>query len=475
MTSPPETIPAPLAALPRLSAHALGLRRERELFFSIANDTRALARYRTLLLFAARRRGAMRLVAVSGLSAVEANGAYTLWAQKVAAALVRALQARQHLDLRASDGSGPAAAPAGAALHTFTAADVDADLATAWAEYWPVQVGAFVLDNGAGQPLGLAVHLLDHPMPEPMVPLLQTLHHVHGAALGRLRSARWRLLGSGSGLGWAITGLVVAAAAAAMWLVPVRQFVVAPAEIVSLDTVAITAPLDGVVGQLVAKPNQAVRRGDELFRLDDTTLRNRLSSAQEALEVARSDFLAGSHRALLMSAGNASGPGSVEVGVLRGRIQERLAEVRYLEEQRDLLVVRAPREGIAVYGQENDWIGKPVSAGQRVMDLADAMQPGVLVWLPVSDAIQMQPGAPMQVVLQADPLRPWTATLEQASYQPVRSPDGVASYRLRATLPAGSQVRLGLRGSARLDGEEVSLGYFLLRRPITAARQWLGL
>jgi hypothetical protein len=39
----------------------------------------------------------------------------------------------------------------------------------------------------------------------------------------------------------------------------------------------------------------------------------------------------------------------------------------------------------------------------------------------------------------------------------------------------GSPVRLGLRGSARLDGQEVSLGYFLLRRPISAVRQWLGL
>jgi hypothetical protein len=48
-------------------------------------------------------------------------------------------------------------------------------------------------------------------------PLLQTLHHVHGAALGRLRSARWRKLGSGSGLGLAITGLVVAAAWLSWW------------------------------------------------------------------------------------------------------------------------------------------------------------------------------------------------------------------------------------------------------------------
>jgi multidrug efflux pump subunit AcrA (membrane-fusion protein) len=467
-----ETVPPPLAALPRLSSQALASQRERELFFSIANDTRALAPYRTLLVFATGRLAGMRLKAVSGLSAVEPNSPFTLWAQKVATTLADALQARMDPAPGAAEAPTP---PAGSALHRFTAADVDEASRATWAEYWPPQVSAFVLDDGAGRPLGLAIHLLDQPMPEPLVPLLRTLHQVHGAALWRLRASGWRRLGSGSVRGWALMAAVVAALAVALWLVPVRQFVVAPAEIVSLDTVAVTASLDGVVGQLVARPNQVVRRGDELFRLDDTTVRNRLKSAQEGLEVARADFLASSHRALLTSAGASGGPGSVEVGVLRGRIQERLAEVRYLEEQLQLLVVRAPRDGIAVYGQENDWIGKPVSAGQRVMDLADASQPGVLVWLPVSDAIQMQPGAPVQVVLQADPLRPLTATLEQASYQPARSPDGVAAYRLRATLPPGSQVRLGLRGSARLDGEEVSLGYFLLRRPMSAVRQWLGL
>jgi hypothetical protein len=34
--------------------------------------------------------------------------------------------------------------------------------------------------------------------------------------------------------------------------------------------------------------------------------------------------------------------------------------------------------------------------------------------------------------------------------------------------------RLGLRGSAKIDGQMVPLGYFLLRRPLAVARQWLG-
>lgn len=219
---------------------------------------------------------------------------------------------------------------------------------------------------------------------------------------------------------------------------------------------------------MVARPNQSVRQGDVLVRLDDTAIRNRLESARQALEVARAEYLAGAHRALV-SVENAA-----EAGVLKGRIHERLAEVAYLEDQFAMLQVKAARDGIAVYGQENDWIGKPVSAGQRIMELADASKVGVQVWVPVTDAINMAVGQVLPVLLYADPLNPLQAHIEQAGYQPTKSPDGVVAYRVRATLPPEQSVRLGLRGSAKINGGWVPLVYLLLRRPFHTARQWLG-
>jgi hypothetical protein len=185
--------------------------------------------------------------------------------------------------------------------------------------------------------------------------------------------------------------------------------------------------------------------------------------------VARAEFLAGAHRSML------AGERGTEVGVLRGRIQERLAEVAFLQEQLGLLELRAPRDGIAVYGQVNDLIGKPVSPGQKVMELADPSRIGAQVWVPVADAINLKEGERFNLMLYADPLTPRAATIEQASYQAVKSPDGVAAYRVRATLEAQDASRLGLRGNAKIDGEPVALGYFLFRRPIVVIRQWLGL
>jgi multidrug resistance efflux pump len=164
----------------------------------------------------------------------------------------------------------------------------------------------------------------------------------------KTRKVLWRLL-------WALLLLLC---------LPIRQFVIAPAEIISLDSTAVTSPVEGIVAELVAKPNQLVKKGDVLIRLDDTAIRNRLASARQGLEVSRAEYLAGAHRAFVSSEKNA------EAGVLKGRINERLAEVAFLQEQLQMQEIRAIRDGIAVYGQENDWIGKPVSAGQRIMELA---------------------------------------------------------------------------------------------------------
>ena len=77
------------------------------------------------------------------------------------------------------------------------------------------------------------------------------------------------------------------------------------------------------------------------------------------------------------------------------------------------------------------------------------------------------------------PFGPLRATVAQSSYQATLSPEGVASYRLRARFESLSpeearRVRIGLSGTAKLYGERAPLGYYLLRRPLAALREWTG-
>lgn len=452
MNAPRERAGSAWTTLDQISAKARAAETEAALFFVMANDTFSMLPYRSALVLRARATGGVRLACASGLSSVDHKASYGSWVEQVVKHLLPSL-----------------------ALQTrFGVTDVPQELATGWAEYWPERVGLYRVSGREGELLAVVVYLLEVDWPAVADAMLTTLHRLHGMCLEGVRQRRQHFaflqrnaegqMPRATRIGaWGLALLVVAL------FMPVQQFVISPAEIISLDSAAVTAPVEGIVSELVAKPNKPVKKGDVLVRLDDTPIRNRLASAQQGLEVARAEFLAGSHRAF------ASSERSSDVGVLRGRISERAAEVNFLQEQLDMLDIKASRDGVAVYGQENDLIGKPVSPGQKLMELADPQRIGVNVWVPVADAINIEQGASMSVLLYADPLNPRKAVIERASYQAIKSPDGVAAYRVRGTLQAEDASRLGLRGSAKIDGERVALGYFLFRRPLLVVRQWLGL
>ena len=110
------------------------------------------------------------------------------------------------------------------------------------------------------------------------------------------------------------------------------------------------------------------------------------------------------------------------------------------------------------------------------MLIANPARLGVLVHVPVADAIALKPGAPVRLFLHVAPLAPLDGEVIETGYQAMPSPDNIASYRIRGSLDVGSDgSRIGLKGTAKLYGSRVALGYWLLRRPLAAAREWAGL
>src|SRR5690606_30852715 len=248
----------------------------------------------------------------------------------------------------------------------------------------------------------------------------------------------------------------------------------APAEIIGLDARVIAAPMDGVVESFAVTPNQPVAAGQLLFSLEATTLVNRREVAARQLQVARADALAAAQKAFTSDASRA------DLAALEGRVAEREAELAWLDRLLERIQVHAPAPGVIVFGDANDWIGKPVATGERVALLADPGDAGVLVWLPVADAINLEAGAEVRLFLQVAPLTPIDGTLSQTSYQAVDSPEGISAYRLRARFAdddpdAARLARIGLKGTAKIYGRRAPLAYYLFRRPLAALREWTGL
>lgn len=440
----------PLAAMLQLEARSRAVLTEPELLFVVANETWQLVPFRQAAVFRCDLFGKPRLKAISGLAAVEADAPYAQWLGAVAAALWPRVRS---------------------APRPLTARDLPAELAEDWEEWWPQHALACPLRAPDGDYLGLTFYLRDEPWTEQHIVLLTRLHMAYGYSLWAISNQAGRLTRwwrrSGARRRW-WRWLVVAAVLALF--VPVRQSVLAPAEVIALKAQAIAAPMDGVVKSFAVQPNRPVRQGEIIFTLDDTTLRNRREVALKALEVARADALVAAQKAF--DSAQAKG----ELGSLQGRVREREAEVAYLNEMLARVEVRAPADGVAVYGDPNDWLGRPVVTGERIVLLADPRDAGVLVWLPVADAINLEPGADMRVFLHVAPLSPLTAKLTQTSYQATLSPEGIASYRIRGAFDrAASEARVGLKGTAKLYGDRVLLAYLLFRRPLAALREWTGL
>jgi hypothetical protein len=76
--------------------------------------------------------------------------------------------------------------------------------------------------------------------------------------------------------------------------------------------------------------------------------------------------------------------------------------------------------------------------------------------------------------LNASPLSPVSARLRYMAHDAVQRPEGYQAYRVRATLTESTQHRVGLKGTAKLQGDWVPLGYWMLRRPWALVRSYLG-
>lgn len=447
----------PLAVLLHLEQRAQQMRTLPELGFVIVNETWQLLPYRQAALFLAEQGERARLAQISNLATLGEDSPFTVWLKRLGAHGWTLLRGRERQDT---------------AIVPLSADTLPHGLAEGWAEWMPANVFLLPLVDATGQPRGFLLVCADESPSDAQRALLGRLAASYAYCIGALARRRPALLRRTRGL---LRGpwrkLLLAAVIAAAMAIPVRLSVLAPAEIIALHATAIAAPLDGVVKAFQADPNQLVKRGQPLFTLDDTTLRNRRDVAQQALAVARADALRATQKAFDNAQSKA------ELASLNGTVREKEAELAWLDETLARVQVRAPRDGIVVYGDPNDWIGKPVSTGERIALLADQDDAGVLVWLPAADAINLEPGAEIRVFLHVAPLSPLQAELTETSYQATLSPDNIAAYRIkgRITDDEGKVARIGLKGTAKVYGRKVPLGYYMLRRPLAALREWSGL
>ncbi|WP_404380354.1 efflux RND transporter periplasmic adaptor subunit [Caenispirillum salinarum] len=448
-----------LLQLEREARHA---ETEDALRFVLVNQTRRLVAYRQAVLVRLEGPGRFAVEAVSNVPVIDRDAPFVRW-------LTRVLKTLRPDQPPTADAVAEEA-PGQPESRCLDAAALPEPLRAEWSEWWPPEVLWQPLKGADGRLLGGLVLAREQPFQPAEQVLADRLADAYGHAWEALRRRLGLTVSAGQKrrrrtvLAWAVALVVVAVLA---W--PVRQSALAPSEVVPMEPQVVAAPLEGVVETVLVEPNQPVEAGQPLFRFEEAPLRARREVAAKQLAVAEADLRQARQSAFRTPSRKG------EVALKEAAVDLRRAELAYAEELLSRAVVSAPTAGVAVFADKDDWTGRPVAVGERVMVVADPERTKLRAWLPVSDAIALEPGTDVRVFLAVDPLNPVPAILNRASYDAELTPEGTLAYRVDATFLDRSAPRIGLQGTAKLYGEHAPLAFTLFRRPIATIRQFLGL
>lgn len=457
----------PLLVLLELARRARKASSPQELAFLLVNDSRYLAPYRQAALWLA----PDSIRCLSGVVQPEANAPYTQWLGRLCS------------HLHAADAPDAGIRQLSAQDLTPSGQLAESDIAE-WVEWLPQHAlwlpfageAAGIAEDGGG---GLLMGADEPWTPEALAMLkewmeiwqhawrmfaprpgwsVQRLRREVGAWLKPMPGQPW----------WRQRRSQVALLVSALLLCPVRLTVLAHAELVPANPAVMRAPIDGVVGQFHVAPNQLVRTGQLLFGFDEAPIAARLEVARQALATAEAEY-----RQMVQLALN-DGKSKAQLSSLQGKVDEKRAEAEFLQGQLDRSRVIAPQDGIAIFDDPSEWVGKPVQTGERIMRITAPGDVEVEAWVALADAIPIETNALVSLYLAASPLHALSARVRYLAHDAVLRPDGSYAYRLRARIEGDTSQRPGLKGTAKVSGEWVPLVYWVLRRPLAVVRQTLG-
>jgi hypothetical protein len=503
---------SPLLQLLNLSRRARRAEDALSLQFILVNETHTLAPYTIAMLWAQ----GEGVVAISGVSQVDRNAAFSLWLNRLSKRLFEEQKTATRIELAMLSEDDrkewSSALPTNAlwvpsapgALHAFGFllardkpwTDEEIALIAEWADIWRhawQKLHAPSLQGEIAKAWGAVRNSIPSfgEIRQFIRDVMQGVLHVARSRQLQKELLSYPWVSLRQALAWMKskgakgTGQAAITQAKAIWVdkprryvwlfwiavfFPVRLTVLAPAELVPANPAVIRVPIEGVVDEIFVTPNQRVTEGQPLFRLDLTSLSSRLQIAQQEIQIATAELRQSTLQSLTDQKSRRL------IAPQEGKAAERRLEADYLKELLEKAQIKAPRDGIALFDDPSEWIGRPVVAGERVMVVATEGEVEIEAWIPISDAIELRDAAPVTLYLNATPLSPVDGELRYMGHEAVQRPDGTYAYRLRASLEEGERARrVGLKGTARVSGSYVPLSYWIFRKPVAWLRQFLGI
>ncbi|MGM0519400.1 MAG: efflux RND transporter periplasmic adaptor subunit [Campylobacterota bacterium] len=254
--------------------------------------------------------------------------------------------------------------------------------------------------------------------------------------------------------------------------IPVKLSVLAPLEVIAKDAFIVTSPLKGAVKEIKVKPNEYIKKGSKVLQLDETDYKNSYILAKKDLQIIEARLKTAQQGSFYNSDYKAN------IDELKAQVQLAKSKLDFTKQQLDKTSVVARKSGVAILNNPSSWEGKPVIAGEKIFSIANKKEVQVEISLLVADALFLTSGAKIKAFLDNDPLNSWAATIKHISYEPELTSKNQLVYKITASFDDLNQndtiPTIGLRGSAKIYSKEVSLFFYLFRKPITKLREYIG-
>ena len=159
-----------------------------------------------------------------------------------------------------------------------------------------------------------------------------------------------------------------------------------------------TAPLDGIIKQVVVKPGQYVQEGDLLFIYDTRLPEQSYKVAQKQVEVTESEL----HRAMAMTFQDKT-QGLSEVAILRETLEKDKLGLQKSEQELLMAKVLSPISGVVLLDSPEKWRGNPVQLGELVLKVSDPSETKISIWIPEDDNIALDSSKQTRIMLNVSP------------------------------------------------------------------------
>ncbi|MFW5498406.1 MULTISPECIES: HlyD family efflux transporter periplasmic adaptor subunit [unclassified Maridesulfovibrio] len=269
-----------------------------------------------------------------------------------------------------------------------------------------------------------------------------------------------------------LVAIVILLAIQLSWRVPLR--VVSPCEIIPEDPFIVTAPLSGVISEVTVESGDKVNEGSSLFYYDPRVITEELKIAQQQVNILETTMMTTELKALDSTKAKA------ELSILDYRLKQENIRLKMAEYRASKLNVRAEVSGSIIVDNPDEWRGRPVEVGQKVLMVVDPENINLRIWLPEADNVNFSNSTEVKVLLNAFPDDSLHARIKYVAQSVSVSPEGVPSIMAEGAFDDQANIgegklRMGLKGSAVLYGEKVSVAYWLLRKPWASARRIMGI